>query len=45
MTQRRYGGMAYIRLKEELITKAKEKARELGANAIVETKLAISRGK
>ena len=45
MTQRHYGGTAHIRLKEELVSKAKEKARELGANAILETKLAISRGK
>ena len=46
MTHRGYttGGHTYITLKQDLITQAKQKAHELGGNAIVETKLAISRG-
>ena len=44
MTHRYTGGNTYITLKQDLITQAKQRAHELGANAIVECKLAISRG-
>ena len=35
---------AYFSLKEDLITGAKQKAFELGGNAITDAKLAITRG-
>ena len=45
MTQRYAGGNTYLTLKQDLITQAKRRAHELGGNAIVECKMAISRGK
>ena len=44
MTHRHTGGSTYVTLKQDLITQAKQRAHQLGANAIVECKLAISRG-
>merc|ERR1712150_199141 len=42
-TQRYAGGNTYLTLKQDLITQAKRRAHELGGNAIVECKMAISR--
>ena len=44
MTHRYAGGSSPIILKNDLITQAKQKAHELGANAIVECKIALNRG-
>lgn len=45
MTNRYAGGNTHMTLKQDLITQAKQRCHELGGNAIVECKMAISRGK
>ena len=45
MTNRFAGGNTHHILKQDLITQAKQRCHELGGNAIVECKMAISRGK
>ena len=37
-------GNSYISMKQDLISQAKHRAHAMGANAIVECKMAISRG-
>ena len=44
MTNRYAGGNTHMTLKQDLITQAKQRCHELGGNAIVECKMAISRG-
>ena len=38
-------GPTYFTVRENLISRAKQEAFDLGANAIIEAKLAITRGK
>ena len=45
MTHRFAGGNTHMLMKQDLITQAKQRCHELGGNAIVECKMAISRGK